>query len=368
MTRSEVSAERLAAAARAQTQLPDGRVSDVRPAWDDRLPGLWGVTVQGRDRRSNAFFRVSDDRVAVPAGLDQAARELSELRPLDGQPWGGGLIYIVTAAGGATPGFPDTWSTEETPLPDGGLRVTATMPEAEVAYAAAGGVGPSPVVSAGGGGVTPPPTMATATLDITADYGLHWRYQLRDEEIDGPAGSPAETPPALPDDQLVAALDGARRRAGAPRAMPAREPRPFESHPDVVVVDLWALGPVYVRIGEADTAGARLSSLDIDWSASPSTLVPLLSAADALPPGILPEDLLSTARVAAGELTASVPAPLATWAAGGAKQLSPRVQGVRTDEEMSRPGRVRVKLDDSLEWALEVDDGGSWRPANGDRP
>jgi hypothetical protein len=368
MTRSPVSAERLAAAARAQTQLPDGRVTDVRPAWEDRRPDLWGVTVEGGDGRSNAFFRISGDRVAVPAGPDQAARELSELRPLDGRPWGGGLIYVVIAVGGATPGFPDTWSTEETPLPHGGMRVTVTMPEAQVAYAAAGGVGPTPSASSDRGGVTPPPIMATATLDITADYSLQWRYQLGDGEIDGPAGSPAETPPALSDDQLVAALDGARRRARAPRAMPGREPRAFAGHPDVVVVDLWALGPVYVQIGEAATAFARLTSLNVDWSASPSTLVPLLSAADALPPGILPEDLLSTAQVAGGELTASVPAPLAVWAAGGAKQLSPRVQGVRTAYEMSQAGRLRLKLDDSLEWALEVADGGAWRPANGDRP
>jgi hypothetical protein len=150
--------------------------------------------------------------------------------------------------------------------------------------------------------------------------------------------------------------------------MPASEPRPFAGHPDVVVVDLWGLGAVYVQIGAAASATERLTSLDVDWSASPSTLVPLLSAADALPPGILPDDLLSTGHVAGDELTASVPAPLAAWAAGGAKQRSPRVRGVRTDDEMSQAGRVRLKLDDSLEWALEVEDGGSWRPANGDRP
>ena len=115
MTAAPVSAERLAAAARAQTGMPGARVFDVRRAWEDRLPDLWGVTVEGPDRRSNAFFRVADGRVAVPAGLTHAARELGELRPLDGQPWGGGLIYIVTAAGGATPGFPDSWRADEAP-------------------------------------------------------------------------------------------------------------------------------------------------------------------------------------------------------------------------------------------------------------
>jgi hypothetical protein len=360
MTRTTVSAEQLAAAARAQTDLPAGKVTDVRPAWEDRLPDLWGVTVEGPDRTANAFFRVSDGRVAVPAGLDQAARELSELEPLDGQPWGGGLIYIVMAAGGTTPGFPDTWSAEETFLPNGDTQVTVTMPEAQVAYAVAGGVGPPPSLPSDGGGVTPMPTMATATLDISGDYDLRWRYQLGGRTIDGPAGTPTGSPPALTDDQLVAALDGARLRARGPRAVPTGEPRPLAGHPDVMVVDLWALGPVYVPLGEA--------SPDLDWSAPPSTLVPLLSAADALPPGILPGDLLGTAEVTEGELTASLPAPLAAWAAGGARHPSPRVAGVKTDDEMSRPGRIRINLDDPIRWALEVRDGGSWQPADGDAP
>jgi len=360
MTRTAVSAEQLAAAARAQTDLPAGTVTDARPAWEDRLQDLWGVTVEEPDRTSNAFFRVSDGRIAVPAGFDQAARELRELRPLDGHPWGGGLIYIVMAAGGTTPGFPDTWSAEETLLPDGGTRVTVTVAQAEVAYAVAGGVGPAPSFSSGGGGVTPMPKMETATLDITGDYDLQWRYQLGGRTIDGPAGTPAASPPALTDDQLVAAIDGARLRARAPRAVPTGEPRQLAGHPDVVIVDLWALGPVYVPLGEA--------SVDLDWSAPPAALVPLLSAADALPPGILPDDLLGTAEVTEGELTASVPAPLAAWAAGGARHPSPRVAGVKTEDEMSRPGRVRIKLDGPRRWALEVRDGGSWQPADGDAP
>lgn len=361
MSRTAVSVEQLAAAARAQTDLPGGDVTDVRPAWDDRLPDFWGVTVSLPERTSNAFFRVSGGRVAVPAGFDQAARELSELRPLDGQPWGGGLIYIVMAAGGTTPGFPDAWSAQEAPLPDGGTRVTVTMTEAQVAYAVAGGVGPSPSASSGrGGGVTKIPKEAIATLDINSDYDVQWRYELAGRTIDGPAGSPADSPPALTDDQLVEALDGARLRARAPRAVPASEPRPLEGRPDVVVVDLWALGPVYVPLGAA--------SPELDLSAAPSTLVPLLSAADALPPGILPGDLLDTAEVAEGELTASVPAPLAEWSAGGGRRVSPRIPGVKTDDELGRLGRVRIKLDDSLAWALEVSDGGSWRTAEGDVP
>ena len=361
MSRTAVSVEQLADAARAQTDLPGGDVTDVRPAWDDRLPDFWGVTVSLPERTSNAFFRVSDSRVAVPAGFDQAARELSQLRLLDGRAWGGGLIYIVVAVGGTTPGFPDVWSAQETSLPDGGTRVTVTTTEAQVAYAVAGGVGPSPSASSvRWGGVTKIPKEATATLDISSDYDVQWRYELGGRTIDGPAGSPADSPPALTDDQLVEALDGARLRARAPRAVPAGEPRPLEGHPDVVVVDLWALGPVYVPLGNA--------SPELDWSAPPSALVPLLSAADALPPGILPRDLLDTAEVTEGGLTASVPGPLVEWAAGGARRMSPRVAGVKSDEEMSQPGRVRIKPADSLEWVLEVQDGGSWRPANGDAP
>jgi hypothetical protein len=343
-TRAPIAAERLAAAARAQTAIPDGTVSDPRPAWEDRLPGIWGVMVDGRGRQANAFLRVAGDRVAVPAGPAQAARELRELGALDGRPWSGGLMDVVVAAGGATPGFPDVSRTGETPLPDGGMRVTLRAPERWIAYAAAGGVGPVPsgaTASFDAGGDAAPAPMATATLDISAGYELAWRYQLRDAEIDGPSGAPAQSPPELSDEQLVAALDGARARARAPRAMPAREPRPLDGHPDVLEVDLWALGAVYV--GEAR----------IDWTASPPTLLALLSAADALPPGLVPADLLRTATVSDGELTAEVPAPLAEWAADGARQLSPRVPGNPGHAEMGRPGRVRLRLDGSLDWRLE---------------
>ena len=323
MSRTAVSAEQLADAARAQTDLPGGDVTDARPAWDDRLPDFWGVTVSLPERTSNAFFRVSDGRVAVPAGFDQAARELSQLRLLDGQAWGGGLIYIVMAVGGTTPGFPDVWSAQETSLPDGGTRVTVTTTEAQVAYAVAGGVGPSPSASSGrGGGVSPIPKKATATLDIGSDYDVQWRYELGGRTIDGPAGSPAGLR-AGPDGRPAGG--GARRRP-PPRPRTARDAGTasrdrWSGHPDVVVVDLWALGPVYVPLGDA--------SPELDWSAAPSTLVPLLSAADALPPGILPRDLLDTAEVTEGGLTASVPAPLVAWAAGGARRVSPRSQASR---------------------------------------
>ena len=335
-----ITADRLAAAARAQTGLVDAAVSDPRPAWEDRVPDIWGVTVSG-DQLANAFLRVAGDRIAVPAGPAQAARELRELGVLDGEPWDGGLIYIVTAVGGATPGFPDTWTTDEAPLGDGGVRITVHMSEAWVAYAAAGGVGmapPSGSREGGTGGLAPPVEMATATLDVTAGYGLSWRYQLGGRDIEGPAAEPASAPPALSDDRLVAALAGARRRAAAPRAMPAAEPIVWDGHPEVVVVDLWALGPVYVG-----------DEVALDWAAPAPELVALLSAADALPPGIVPGDL-GAAQVADGELSAELPAALVAWAAGGARGASPRIGGLGDEGR----GRVRMRLGAPGEWSYEA--------------
>lgn len=234
-----MTAERLAAAARAQTGLPGATVTNPRPVWDHRVDGIWGVTVDSDERRANAFLRVCGDRVAVPAGMDQAARELREMRVLEGGSWDGGLIYVVTAAGGATPGFPDVWTTDEEPLDDGGARVTVHMSQEWVAYAAAGGAGPLPSRAYLEGGETAPVPMGTATLEIAGDYGLRWRYQLPGGDVEGPQGVPAPEPPVLSDDALVALLDAAREKAGAPRAMFAREP-------SAGVADLWGIGPVEV--------------------------------------------------------------------------------------------------------------------------
>jgi hypothetical protein len=347
MTAAPVTAEQLAPAARAQAALPEATVSGVRPVWDHRLAGIWGVTVEADDERRNAFLRVRDGRVAVPAGLAHAARELRELGVLEGGSWDGGLIYIVTAVGGATPGFPDIWTTDEAPQPDGGVRVTVRLSEDWAAYAAAGGVGPPPPVSSALGGWAAPPPPGTATLDIAADYALRWSYQLGDDELEGPSGAPAAAPPALRDDELVAALDGARRRAGAPRAMPVGEPGPLDDRRDILRVDLWALGPVYVPATGAAVAAEALGAAD------PAALVPRLSAADALPPGIVPDDLRA-AEIAGGELTAELPAPLLQWSAGGARVSSPRVRGVVPADDMSRLGRLRIPLDDPSDYKLEV--------------
>jgi hypothetical protein len=93
-------------------------------------------------------------------------------------------------------------------------------------------------------------------------------------------------------------------------------------------------------------------------------LVAMLCAADALPPGLVPGDFAG-AVVDAGELVAQVPAPLVEWAAGDARYFCPRVPGVSSPDQMSRPGRVRMALDGSSAWTLEVADAASWRPAVG---
>jgi hypothetical protein len=337
--------------------MPGGTVSDPRPVWEDRVTGVWGVTVEAGHQRRNAFLRVSGDRVAVPAGMAHAARELREMHALEGGDWGGGLIYVVLAAGGATPGFPDVWIADEAREPSGCVRITVQMTERNVAYAAAGGVGPMPVGPPSRGGFNPPEEMTTATLDIAPDYSLRWSYQLSGREIEGPQGAPADSPPAFGDEVLVGVLEDARRRARAPRAMPVAEPYAAEGLDGVLAVELFALGSVYVpSTGQAASALERHLPLP--------TMIAAFSAADLLPPGLVPMDF-GTARVEAGELIAEVPAPLAEWAAGGARYFSPRVPGVVEPDAMSRAGRVRVPLDGSGGWVLEVADEASWRPAVG---
>jgi hypothetical protein len=351
-----VSADRLAAAARAQTLLPDGTVSDPRPVWEDRVTGVWGVTVAAGNERRNAFLRVAGERVAVPAGMAQAARELRELQALDGGDWGGGLIYVVAAAGGATPGFPDVWTAQESPNPGGGISITVQMTERNVAYAVAGGAGPMPAGPPSRGGFNPPEPTATAILDIRADYSLRWSYELDGQTIEGPSGVPADAPPSFGDQTLVAVLEDARRRARAPRAVPIGEPAPAEGLDGVLAVELYALGCVYVPLTERPQAPQS----DLPMPA----LIATLCAEDSLPPGIVPMDF-ERAYLEAGELVAEVPAPLVEWAAGGARYFSPRVPGIVAPEAMGRKGRARLPLDGSRKWVLEVADGAGWRPAVG---
>jgi RecA/RadA recombinase len=361
MPNEDVTAERLAAAARLQTAMPDGAVRSPRRSWEDRVAGIWSVVVEDPRDRRGAWLRVCGDRVSVPAGMAHAARELRGMDPLAYPDWDGGLIYLVTAAGGTTPAYPDVWDTVEHTTRDGGVCITVRMTEREVAFALAGGAG-QPGEGASAGGLAEPVAMTEATLEITSGYAMRWRYRLGDADHVGPAGTPASQPPALDEQVLIAVLQGARDRAQAPRAMPVDEPHTVDGLDGVFAVELFALGTVYVRVGDESTPG--LPVLQSAGDASAEEIVKELSAAAALPYGLLPIDF-GGARVADGELVADMAAPLVEWAAAKGGRACPRVPGAYAPEAMNRCGRVRLALDGSLDWTLEVDSGAVWTPAGG---
>jgi hypothetical protein len=361
MPTEDVTAERLAAAARLQTAMPDGAVRSPRRSWEDRIAGIWSVVVEDPRERRGAWLRVCGGRVSVPAGMAHAARELREMDPLAYRDWDGGLIYLVTAAGGTTPAYPDVWDTVEDTTREGGVCITVRMTEREVAFALAGGAG-QPGDGASVGGLAPPVPMTEATLEITSGYAMRWRYHLGDADHVGPAGAPASQPPALDEQVLIAVLQGARDRAQAPRAMPVAEPYAVDGLEGVFAVELFALGTVYVRVGGESTPGPRV--LQLAGDAPAEEIVKELSAAAALPYGLLPIDF-GGARVADGELVADMAAPLVEWAAAKGRQACPRVPGAYAPDAMSRCGRVRLALDGSLDWTLEVHTGAGWAPARG---
>ena len=84
MPAEPVTAERLAAAARLQTAMPDGTVRSPRRSWEDRVPGIWSVVVEDSRERRGAWLRVCGNRVSVPAGM---AHRFSELD--------GPIVYLV---------------------------------------------------------------------------------------------------------------------------------------------------------------------------------------------------------------------------------------------------------------------------------
>jgi hypothetical protein len=353
-------ADRLAAGARAQVGLPGAEVSSPRRAWEDRVEGVWSVVAEDARDRRGAWLRFAGDRVSVPAGMDQAARELWEMQPLAHDDWGGGLIYVVLAAGAATPAYPDVWDTTERARPDGGVQVVARMTERDVAFAVAGGAGQPEPASTAGGGRAAPPTMTTATLEIGSDYALAWSYSLGGRTIAGPAGVPASRPPRLDDGLLVAALEGARQRSRAPRAMPLAEPHAVDGAGGVIAVELSALGTVYVDVaGAARSRAVEVTTARAGSEASVAEMLLWLSAAGALPAGLLPFDF-AHAQVSGTELAASAPAPLIEWSAGLPGLECPRVPGAYTAEAMTRRGRARLPLDGSLRWTLEVQTGDGW--------
>ena len=368
---SATPAELVAMTARAMTDLPDGKTDQPTRQDIPGVPDIYSVSVDSAKLRLNAFLQIVGGRVSVPAGLAQAGRRLASMRALDKKDWGGGLIYVVGALGGMTPGWPDALVAKEMPGERGGTRVTLRASEPWVLYAAAGGVGPAPrhaPITSAGGDASPLPE-GTVTLELGADYSLRWSYAVGDRDLGHCEAAAAGEPPALSDGELLDALQGARRRARAPRAMPIGAPRIYDAAraTGVVVVELCALGPVYIDLAQAGAAAdKRLAALGADLTKTPpATLLPLLQAVDALPPGLLVKDLLPSARITAGELVADLPAPLVEWAAGNGKQPSPLAQ--RTGADVSRKGRVRLPLGGPIRWHLEVDAGaGTWRRAEGD--
>jgi hypothetical protein len=144
--------------------------------------------------------------------------------------------------------------------------------------------------------------------------------------------------------------------------MPVTEPRSVDETEDVIAVELFGLGTVYVDLTiEARSRARTAAGAGTGPGESVEQLVMWLNAADALPAGLLPIDFVQ-ARASGGELIADAPAPLIEWSGRRPGLECPRVPGAYSAEEMLRPGRARLALDGSLRWTLEVQDGAGWVP------
>ena len=365
--------DRLVAAALAQVGMADGEVAAATPVYADRVPDLFSLHVRDEERSSVAVLHVHEERVALPAGLPEAARRLAAWKVLDRPDWKGSLIYVVMAAGGMTPGWSDELVASESPLPGGGVRIELAMPVLGVRYAASGGVGPPPRPASAGGGLAAPEPEGKAVLDIAPDHSLRWSYQAGRDKLATFSGRKATSELALGEAELGLALAMARRRAGAPRAMPAVEPRLLDArHPGIYVVELLGIGPVHVDLeqDEASTdlqrAAARLGALGADPDGEPALLLPLLEAVGGLPPGLLASDLLDhIEKRRDGALVAELPGPLVSFAAAGGVGLSPRsVSWSPTSQPRWKPrGRATLRIDrGGIHWTLESGDGSTFEP------
>jgi hypothetical protein len=337
--------ERITSAARAQLDLPDGVVESFKRTFENHIPDVWIANTKGTRGRFNAVLHLAGDRITIPAGLGEAGRVLGSLGVLD-KDLNGSLIYVVIAAGGMMPGWPDNLPAPvETKLPGGGMRVTLALPESWLAYAASGGVGPPPPDPGTGGGVRHREPVGEATFELGADRALRWTFILAGKQLGACEAKAAGQPPALSEADLLRVLAVARERTRAPRAMPRTEPR--EVTPGLVTVELCALGPVHV-----DLRGRKPA--DVVGEKDPAKLVALLEATGGLPPGLLASDL-SSVTLANGVLGAEVPGPLVAWAAAGARALTPRAPGALLDGVAPR-GRIKLDLATSR-WTLEPGDG-----------
>ena len=164
------------------------------------------------------------------------------------------------------------------------------MTEARVAYAAAGGVGPSPSVPGRGGGRRRSEWRPQrSTSGTTRAVALRARWT----EIDGPPARRPTPRRRSSDDRL---RRGARRRpppGRGPRAMPGAEPRPLERGPG-----RGRRRPLGARAGLR--AGRRFPELD--WSAAAARRARAAAVGRrCAPAGDRPGDLLRSAEVG-GEL------------------------------------------------------------------
>lgn len=367
--------DRLAAAALAQVGMAEGQVAAATPVYEDRVPDLFSMHVRNKERSSVAVLHVRDGRIALPAGLPEAARRLAEWQVLDRPDWRGSLIYVVMAAGGMTPGWSDELMATESSLPKGGIRIELAMPVPWVRYAASGGVGPPPRSGSAGGGLPAPESQGKAVLEIAADYSLRWSYQAGADHFDTFRGRKAAGEPALGEAELGRALAMARRRAGAPRAMPAIEPRLLHArHPGIYTVELLGIGPVHVDL-EQDQASTDLQraavrlgelGLDLDAPGEPAQLLPLLEAVGGMPPGLLASDLQGHIKKSSdGQLVAELSGALVSFAAAGGAGLSPRSARWNAGSQPGwKPrGRVSLRVERSgIHWTLESGEGSSFEP------
>ena len=369
--------DRLAAAALAQVGMAEGTVAAATPVYADRVPDLFSMHVRDDQRSSVAVLHVHEGRIALPAGLPEAARRLAGWKVLDRPDWKGSLIYVVMAAGGMTPGWSDELETTESSLPGGGVRIELTMPVLWVRYAASGGVGPPPrsASASAGGGLPAPASQGKAVLEIAADYSLRWSYQAGTGKLASFGGRKATSEPALGEAELGLALAMARRRAGAPRAMPAVEPRLLDArYPGIYIVELLGIGPVHVDLEQDDAstdlrrAASRLVALGVDLEApgEPALLLPLLEAVGGMPPGLLASDLLGHLKKRSdGALVAELSGQLVSFAAAGAAGLTPRsIHWSATSQPRWKPrGRVTLRVDGgAIHWTLESGDGSTFEP------
>jgi hypothetical protein len=355
--------------------MAEGEVAEARPVYADRVPDLFSLHVRDKERSSVAVLHVHQEGIALPAGLPEAARRLAAWKVLDSPDWKGSLIYVVMAAGGMTPGWSDELEVTESPLPGGGVRIDLAMPVVWVRYAASGGVGPPPRAASAslGGGLPAPESQGKAVLDIAADHSLRWSYQAGAGKLATFGGRKATGEPALGEEELARSLAMARRRAGAPRAMPAVEPRLLDArYPGIYTVELLGIGPVHVDLeqDEASTdlrrAADRLGALDVDLDGEPALLLPLLEAVGGMPPGLLASDLLAhLEKRSDGALVAELSGALVSFAAAGAAGLSPRsVLWSPTAQPSWKPrGRATLRLaKGAIRWTLESGDGSTFEP------